>query len=130
MQWMVRCTTPNGDRSPLIELPPHLTESQRTEARAAAVPVSAIVRGGGLVADTVTETVAEYAARWLADREGRIASIEADRARMRMHVLVSSVPSTCARSSAMTSRRSGTTSTRRSSRGARVEDARVVLDAW
>jgi len=85
---MVRCTTPNGDRSPFIELPPHLGTEQKAEARAAAVAVSAIIRGGGAVRDTITETVAEYAARWLADREGRIASIEADRARMRMHVLV------------------------------------------
>ena len=63
-------------------------ESQRAESRAAAVSVSALVCGGGVVADTVTETVAESAARSLADREGRIAIVEAVRARMRVHVLV------------------------------------------
>ena len=33
------------------------------------------------------ETVAEYAKRWLDNREGRVHSLAADRSRMRFHVL-------------------------------------------
>jgi integrase len=40
-----------------------------------------------VVPATVTETVAEYAKRWLADREGRVNAIRDDRSRIRDHVL-------------------------------------------
>jgi integrase len=88
MQWMVRCTMPNGkDRSPFIELPPHLTKVQKDEARAAAREVSAIIRGGGAVGAAVRETFGEYAARWLQDRQGRVKSLRSDRGRLTSHVL-------------------------------------------
>lgn len=83
-------TRADGTRSPWVPIPakndPPIARDDEAGARAYAASLAPQVKSAGAGGGSV-ERVEAYAARWLADREGRIASIEADRARMRIHVL-------------------------------------------
>jgi len=62
------------------------TEEHRPEAQALAAQLAPRVRKAS-AGQPAIETVAEYSERWLADRDGRVASVRDDRSRMTHHVL-------------------------------------------
>jgi hypothetical protein len=85
-QWHAKWTRADGSRSPWMPLSPRISIDDEAGAKAEAARLAGKVRVASAIAGDAS--VAAYAARWLGDRDGRIASIEGDRARMRMHVLV------------------------------------------
>lgn len=88
LQWMVRLTLPGNKRSPWIELPESIPESDRPQAEASARQVSDEARANGAIPDATKETVSEYAKRWCKAREVKgLACVGADRTLLRRHVL-------------------------------------------
>jgi integrase len=85
-QWHAKWTRADGTRTDWEPLPPSIRLDDLEGAKAAAARMAVKVRKGSAGAGT-TETVAEYAGRWLDDRDGRVNSIRDDRSRMRDHVL-------------------------------------------
>ncbi len=87
-RWHVRVTLADGTRSPWIDLDPNIPEDDRARARSCALVLSNEARDGGDVRAAVQETVAEYAKRWLEDREERgIGTVAShDRGRLGKHV--------------------------------------------
>ncbi|HZU83255.1 MAG TPA: hypothetical protein VE987_10080 [Polyangiaceae bacterium] len=83
--WEARYTLHDGKRGPWGELPGSdgLTREQAKALAASYAPRVRAESGGGPGA----ETIEGYVKRWLDDREGRVASIKDDRARMRDHIL-------------------------------------------
>src|ERR1700690_2924366 len=67
-QWWTQITLSTGKRSPFIALHPDIPQHDRARAVACAKGVSDEARASGMVPDTVTETVEEYARRWAAAR--------------------------------------------------------------
>jgi integrase len=86
LQWHARITLADGSR-PWIALDPSIAADDVAGARRCAAETSADFREHGHVRDSVRETVAEYAARWLASREGVIASNADSASHLRIHVL-------------------------------------------
>ena len=87
-KWSQEGKRPDGrpNRSDWLPLDPNILSTDRPGAEACAARLAPRMRktkgpGAGI------ETVAEYAKRWLDDREGRVHSLAADRSRMRFHVL-------------------------------------------
>ena len=89
-RWRAKWTRADGTRSRWVPIPakddPPIAPDDEAGARAYAASLAPSVKSAGVGGGSV-ETVDAYARRWLRDRDGRIASIEADRARMRLHVL-------------------------------------------
>ncbi len=85
-RWHGRVTMPDGKRQ-FVPLDPAIPRTDEARARACAVQTAEFFRNAGVVKKDVKETVAEYAGRWLDDREGRVNSIRDDRSRIRDHVL-------------------------------------------
>ncbi|MGA2451637.1 MAG: hypothetical protein ABTD50_23520 [Polyangiaceae bacterium] len=85
-RWHGRVTMPDGKRQ-FVPLDPAIPRTDEARARACAVQTAEFFRTAGVVKAEVKETVAEYAGRWLDDREGRVNSIRDDRSLIRDHVL-------------------------------------------
>jgi integrase len=97
--WHARFTKPDRTRTRFVPIDPRIqhdtccdTRSPTPcehvrQARAAARVHAEEVRLSGGVANSVKETVHNYAKRWLADREGRVNSVRDDRGRMTHHVV-------------------------------------------
>jgi integrase len=87
--WHGRFTLADGSRTDFraLDREPPIPLTDRPAAEAYAAEVATIVVRDGIVPEHVKETVGEYAARWLDDREGRVKSLRSDRARMRLYVL-------------------------------------------
>jgi integrase len=85
-RWHARISLTDGSR-PLVPLDPDIPHEDTAGAAECAATTSAYFRENGMAPDTTKETVAEYAARWLSDREGRVNPIRDDRGRMNHHVL-------------------------------------------
>ena len=86
-QWHARFSLGDGTRkrTPYIAIDANIPEHDRVAAQANATKWAAEARapkpgGSG-------ETIAEYAARWLQDRQGRVKSLRSDRGRLASHVL-------------------------------------------
>jgi integrase len=86
-QWHARWTRADGTRSKWKPIDPRIALDDEPGAKACAARLAPKVRQASAEAGGKVETVEGYAKRWLDDRDGRIASIDADRARMRLHVL-------------------------------------------
>jgi integrase len=86
IHWHGRVTLPGGKR-PWAPLDPSIPRDDEARAKACAVETAVWFRTHPMVEGKVEETVAEYAKRWLADREARVNSIRDDRGRMTHHVL-------------------------------------------
>lgn len=84
-QWYGRWTRGDKTRTPWKALDPKITETDVEGAKRCAAQFAPTVRA--TTKDGKGESVATYASRWLADREGRISAIADDRARLRDHVL-------------------------------------------
>ena len=65
MQWYVQLTVANAKRTPFIELDPGIEQHDRAGALACARRLSDEARASGMVPESIKETVAEYASRWL-----------------------------------------------------------------
>lgn len=86
--WYAQVTLKNGERSDWVSLDPRIPHADKPAAKAAAKIVSEDARLHGMVRDaTTTETVNEYAKRWLEARTGQIRSIRDNRAHLESHVL-------------------------------------------
>ena len=92
-RWRARITLEDGSR-PWVDLPESIGEHDVEKARAKAREFAAYAREHGyrrtpkgpLVGDT--ETVREYAERWLEERERRgLRAVSSDRQRMRTHIV-------------------------------------------
>lgn len=89
-QWHGKFTLADKSRSKWEPLDPKIPAIDTPENRAAAKAYAASVaprirkRSAG---QPGIETVAEYAKRWLGDREGRISAVRDDRTRITLHVL-------------------------------------------
>lgn len=64
VHWHAQLTLKNGERSEWVALDPEIPEHDKLRAKACARLVSDEAREAGVIPDTVTETVAEYAERW------------------------------------------------------------------
>lgn len=98
--WHARFTLPNnGKRTKYTEIDASIEHGECCDlkaadpcehvrqARAAArIAAERVRESGGIPADN-SETLSQYAKRWLDDRDGRVHSIRDDRGRMRLHVL-------------------------------------------
>ncbi|MGA2451512.1 MAG: tyrosine-type recombinase/integrase [Polyangiaceae bacterium] len=85
LQWHARFTRADGKRSKWMPLDPRIPADDEPRARACAAQLAVRVKAAS--PETGIETVAAYAERWLADREGRIVGVRRDRSRLRDHVL-------------------------------------------
>jgi integrase len=85
-RWHARISLTDRSR-PLVPLDPNILHEDTAGAAECAAKTSAYFRENGMAPDSTKETVAEYAAGWLVDREGRVNSIRDDRGRMNHHVL-------------------------------------------
>jgi integrase len=85
-RWHGKFTSPDGTRTPWLPLARTIAPEDKAGAKADAARLAARGRHAGLKEDG-GETFEKYAGRWLDDREGRVASVGDDRARIRDHVL-------------------------------------------
>jgi integrase len=85
-QWHAKWTFADGKRSKW-EAIDGVRLDDEAGAKACAARLAVKVRKGSTPGASAVETVAEYAARWLDDRECRVNSVRDDRGRLRMHVL-------------------------------------------
>ncbi len=87
IHWHAQISLVDGSR-PWKPLDPRILETDRPGALAFAKRLSDAMRARGRVADTVKETVEDYAKRWCTWREGRkLGCVKDDRAILRRHVL-------------------------------------------
>jgi integrase len=88
--WHAKWTLADGKRGPWTALAANIpaidTPENRAAAKAYAAQWAPRMRKASAGQPGI-ETVAEYAKRWLTDRDGRVASIRDDRSRMTIHVL-------------------------------------------
>jgi integrase len=86
--WYCQVTLKTGKRSEWIDLDPKIPESDRERAKTAAKQVSDDARLHGFVPlMTTTETVNEYATRWIKARTGRVRSVGDNECHLEHHVL-------------------------------------------
>jgi len=83
--WHGRWTRADGTRTNWMALDPGIAETDVEGARRFAASLAGTAKT--TTADGKGETVAAYSQRWLADRTGRVQSVDDDRARIRLHVL-------------------------------------------
>lgn len=83
--WHARFTRGDGSRTNWIPLDAKIPESDRGAAELYAE--SFVGAAKATMGDGTGISVEAYVARWLAGRVGRVASVEDDRARIRLHVL-------------------------------------------
>lgn len=84
-QWHARFTRADGTRTKWLPLDPRIAPEDEAGARACAAKLAPQVKA--IDPGTGVETVAKYAERWLADREGRIIGVERNRTQLRDYVL-------------------------------------------
>ncbi len=88
-QWHAKWTRADGTRSEWEPLNPKIALDDVAGAKAEAARLAVRIKkaSAGTPVSEAVETVGDYAARWLDDREGRVNSIRDDRARLRLHAL-------------------------------------------
>ncbi len=86
VHWHARVTMPDGRRE-WVPLDRRILETDVEGARRCAVVAATYARDHGAVAESVRETVGEYAKRWLKAREGRVRSVRDNRGHMTSHIL-------------------------------------------
>jgi integrase len=85
--WHGKWTLADGTRTEWLPLPGAIPLDDEPAARAGAARLAPRMKQTREAEGTTVETVADYAGRWLDEREPRVNSIRDDRSRMRDHIL-------------------------------------------
>lgn len=86
-QWVVRITERVGEPSRPHHLPAEITQGMPEDAKRFAVELSDRLRAQQSARPGETETVSDYAGRWIKARTGRVASVGDNRAHLERHIL-------------------------------------------